>query len=132
MKFSESHYLKRPKNFIKGEMMPIYLRITVKGKHSEYSVGREIIPSFWSALKGKGTGLREDIRELNDYLDTLASKVRRFHTTLEKFNFDNIGRTELRKWWRCFVVNLQLITGFEVTVVLLRTLIQFGLTTRNL
>ena len=63
-------------------MMPIYLRITVKGKHSEYSVGREIVPSFWSALKGKGTGLREEIRELNDYLDTLASKVRRFHTTL--------------------------------------------------
>ena len=75
-------YLKRPKNFIKGEMMPIYLRITVKGKHSEYSVGREIIPSFWSALKGKGTGLREEIRELNDYLDTLASRVRRFHATL--------------------------------------------------
>ncbi|MDY0905140.1 phage integrase SAM-like domain and Arm DNA-binding domain-containing protein [Pedobacter sp. CFBP9032] len=75
-------YLKRPKNLIKGEMMPIYLRITVKGKHSEYSVGREIIPSFWSALKGKGTGLREEIRELNDYLDTLASKVRRFHTSL--------------------------------------------------
>ncbi|WP_231426978.1 site-specific integrase [Pedobacter sp. Leaf250] len=75
-------YLKRPKNFIKGEMMPIYLRITVKGKHSEYSVGREIVPSFWSALKGKGTGLREEIRELNDYLDTLASKVRRFHTSL--------------------------------------------------
>ena len=75
-------YLKRPKNFIKGNMMPIYLRITVKGKHSEYSVGREIIPSFWSPLKGKGTGLREEIRELNDYLDTLASKVRRFHASL--------------------------------------------------
>jgi len=75
-------YLKRPKDFTKGEMLPIYLRITVKGKHSEYSVGREIIPTFWSTIKGRGTGLREEIRELNDYLDTLASKVRRFHTAL--------------------------------------------------
>lgn len=75
-------YLKKPRNYIKDGLMPIYLRITVKGKHAEYSVGRAILPIFWSSLKGRASGQREDVRELNDYLDTLASKVRRFHASL--------------------------------------------------
>ncbi|MFD2285020.1 site-specific integrase [Pedobacter petrophilus] len=74
--------MKRSKKLLKGEVMPIYLRITVNGKHSEYSVGREIIPTYWSTIKGRGIGQKDEIKELNDYLDTLASKVCRFHTAL--------------------------------------------------
>ncbi|WP_316828745.1 site-specific integrase [Pedobacter miscanthi] len=75
-------YLKKPRNYLKDGLIPIYLRITVKGKHAEYSVGRAILPIFWSSLKGRASGQREEVRELNDYLDTLASKVRRFHASL--------------------------------------------------
>ena len=75
-------YLKKPRNYLKDGLIPIYLRITVKSKHAEYSVGRAILPIFWSSLKGRASGQREEVRELNDYLDTLASKVRRFHASL--------------------------------------------------
>ncbi|WP_443939313.1 Arm DNA-binding domain-containing protein [Pedobacter sp. MW01-1-1] len=50
--FSLLFFLKRPKNYKTGPA-PIYLRITVEGKRSEFSSGRLCEPKLWNPSKGR-------------------------------------------------------------------------------
>lgn len=72
--FSLLFYLKKPKNYLKGNM-PIYLRITVDGIPKEISTGRQCDPDKWNANAGRVNGTKEDVKSLNAYLDTLQTKV---------------------------------------------------------
>jgi site-specific recombinase XerD len=67
-------YLKKPKNYLKGEI-PIYLRITVDGIPKELSVKRNCDPARWNSHAGRASGTKENIKKLNEYLDTYQSKV---------------------------------------------------------
>jgi hypothetical protein len=57
------------------EEWPVYLRITVDGLPKEISIQRSCLYSRWNAETGRATGLKEEIRALNSYLDTIQSKV---------------------------------------------------------
>lgn len=72
--FSLLFYLKKPKNYLKGNM-PVYLRITVDGIPKEISTGRQCDPDKWNANAGRINGTKEDVKLLNAYLDTLQTKV---------------------------------------------------------
>jgi site-specific recombinase XerD len=72
--FSLLFYLKKPKNYVKGEM-PIYLRITVDGIPKEISTGRSCDPLKWNSNAGRCNGTKEDVKTLNAFLDTLQTKV---------------------------------------------------------
>lgn len=72
--FSLLFYLKKPKNYVKGEM-PIYLRITVDGIPKEISIVRSCDPSKWNNSAGRCNGTKENVKTLNSFLDTLQTKV---------------------------------------------------------
>lgn len=72
--FSLFFYLKKPKNYTTGQI-PVYLRITVDGIRKEISFGREWIPGKWNAKSGKALGSTEEARKLNEFIDTVRSKV---------------------------------------------------------
>jgi Arm DNA-binding domain len=72
--FSLLFYLKKPKNYQTG-MVPICLRITVNGKRSETTTGRECEPSLWNSIAGRLKGTKEDTKSFNAYLDTLQKQV---------------------------------------------------------
>jgi site-specific recombinase XerD len=74
-------YLRKQKNF-KGGPMAIYMRITVNGKRADMSAGRECDPAKWNSQAGRGIGTKEETRALNNYLDSLQTKVRNAHQTL--------------------------------------------------
>jgi site-specific recombinase XerD len=74
-------YLRKQKNF-KGGPMAIYMRITVNGKRADMSAGRECDPAKWNSQAGRAIGTKEEIKSLNNYLDSLQSKVRDAHQTL--------------------------------------------------
>lgn len=97
-------YLKRQKNYKEGAAA-IYMRITVDGKRSEVSAGRECEPSRWNSHAGRGIGTKEDIRALNSYLYILHTKVNHAHQqlliagesiTAEKLRNQFMGRAEKR------------------------------------
>ena len=67
-------YLKKGRKTIADEW-PIYIRITVNGVPKEISIQRSCLNSIWNADTGRAKGLKEDIRELNSYLNTLQAKV---------------------------------------------------------
>jgi Site-specific recombinase XerD len=81
--YSLLFYLKKPKNYVCGPN-PIYMRITVASEPKEISTGRECDPLRWNAKANRAKGTKEDIRNLNAYLDTLERKVANAHLQLVK------------------------------------------------
>lgn len=71
--FSLLFYMKKQKNYQSGPA-PIYMRITVNGKRSETTAGRECEPSRWNAHAGRANGTKEDIRAFNAYLDEICKQ----------------------------------------------------------
>ena len=62
--------------------MPIYMRITVSGKRADISVGRDCDPAKWNNHAGRAIGTKEEIKALNNYLDSLQTKLRNAHQVL--------------------------------------------------
>src|ERR1700749_4687235 len=78
-------YLRKQKNY-KGGSMAIYMRITVNGKRADMSAGRECDPVKWNSHAGRAIGTKEEIKSLNNYLDSLQTKVRNAHQVLINSN----------------------------------------------
>lgn len=79
--FNLLFYLKKPKGWDQGPI-PIYLRITVDGKRTELSAGRECDPVKWNNHAGRAIGTKEEIRVLNAYLDLLHHNIMIAHNSL--------------------------------------------------
>jgi len=67
-------YLRRDKE-TKENQAPIYMRITVNGKRAEMATFRYIEPKRWNKEAGYVKGTKQEIKELNEYLDILRSRV---------------------------------------------------------
>lgn len=72
--FSVLFFLKRPKNYKKGDAYFIFLRITVDGIRSEMSASRCCEPEKWNAKAGKVIGTKEDVKTLNAYLESIKQR----------------------------------------------------------
>jgi hypothetical protein len=72
--FSLLFYLKKPKNYVNGAM-PIYMRITVDGIPKEISLGRKCDVERWNINTGRAIGTKEEFKKLNEFLDTIQTKV---------------------------------------------------------
>ncbi|TLU92010.1 phage integrase SAM-like domain and Arm DNA-binding domain-containing protein [Dyadobacter sediminis] len=76
--FTLLFYLKKRNNYVKGKL-PIYMRLTVDSQRIEISTKRECEPEKWNSSAGRKNGVKEDVKLLNAYLDTLQSKVYDVH-----------------------------------------------------
>ncbi len=81
--FSMLFYLKKQRNYKSG-LVPVYLRITVDGKRSEVTTGRECDPEKWISNSGRAIGTKENIKSFNAFLDNLQSKVYDAHRYLSE------------------------------------------------
>lgn len=71
------HIIKSKKR--KDKKVPVYLRITVDGKRTEFSIKRFIDTDRWNASAGKSKGTNDDSKELNDYIDVIRKKIKKAH-----------------------------------------------------
>jgi integrase len=67
-------FLKQPKTSF-ADLLPIYLRITIKGKRTEISIGRKCETIKWSKKSQRAIGNREETKKLNKYIDLFQAKV---------------------------------------------------------
>jgi integrase len=74
-RFNVLFYLKKPKKYEEGGLIPIYMRVGVAGKRTEFATQREWHPTKWNSSAGRASGTKEEARELNAFLDTLKAKV---------------------------------------------------------
>jgi site-specific recombinase XerD len=70
----------------KEKEVPIYMRITVNQERSEMAVQRYIDPDKWNNTGGYAKGTKQDIRELNEYLDLMRGKVYKAQKELKDDN----------------------------------------------
>lgn len=59
----------------KGELAPIYARVTVDGKRAEISLKRQTKVTYWDTKSKKTTSRTPEGKELNAYLDQVKSKL---------------------------------------------------------
>lgn len=62
---------------------PIYVRITIQGKRTEFSTKKFISPSKWDQKKMKMNGNTEEARSINSYLDSVRNKLTQTQVVLE-------------------------------------------------
>ena len=61
---------------------PIYCRITVNGKRTQFSVNRDIEPGRWITAAGMAKGNSEEARTLNAYLDMVKGEIHKHYNRL--------------------------------------------------
>lgn len=79
--FSVLTYIRKSRLNQQGEA-DLFLRITVNGKRSEFSIQRKVKPEKWCSIKGrvKGSGIKS--KSLNHYIIELESKAYNIHSKL--------------------------------------------------
>ncbi|PQV48222.1 site-specific recombinase XerD [Jejuia pallidilutea] len=60
-------------------LAPIYLRLTVDNKRTEYSISRRIEPKFWNTKSQKVMGTNREAVEINNHIDNLKHKLYKIH-----------------------------------------------------
>lgn len=91
--------------FIRGTRLnsegktPIYCRITLDGKISQFSISRWVSPDKWNGKAAQVKGTTKDVKELNFFISDTKSKILTIHTRLTNqgvpFTADTI-RNELQ------------------------------------
>lgn len=91
---------------------PIYARITVNGKRSEFSIRRKVLLTKWNSDAGKIRGTTSGVRELNNYIASIRTKINKIQeqlsenktlVTAEKIKiltWEKISRSKL--YWKFF------------------------------
>lgn len=79
--FSILFFIRRTRLLKNGEA-PIGLRITVNGQRAEMQIKRSIAEERWNASKGCVTGKDRKALELNQYLESVRTKIYQIHREL--------------------------------------------------
>ena len=72
--FNQIFFIRKSKN-LKSETVTIYLRLTVNGSRVEISTQRICQPSRWSPTSNRVIGKTEEVRALNNYLETIQFRI---------------------------------------------------------
>jgi hypothetical protein len=126
-KLSILFYIKRAKTTSQGKS-PIYLRVTVDSKRTEFSIKRFVETHKWSSEQNKMKGNSEESRTLNTYLDILKSRIYEIQKDLihsGKMSMEKLlkiyfwelmkesecsfrfSRSIITEWKRCWEKNMQ-------------------------
>lgn len=79
--FSILFFIRRTRLLKNGEA-PIGLRITVNGQRAEMQIKRSVAEERWNASKGCVTGKDRKALELNQYLESVRTKIYQIHREL--------------------------------------------------
>jgi len=57
----------------------IYLRITVNGRRSEFSINRKVNIDKWNSDSNRVKGFSKEAQEINQYIDLISNKIYKIH-----------------------------------------------------
>lgn len=97
----------------KDNKVPIYLRITIDGKRTEFSIKRFIDPDRWNNSAGKAMGTNDDSKELNDYIDVIRKKIKKAHKELIDKEIEITGSAIIARYTKKDVKTHYLIPTFN-------------------
>jgi hypothetical protein len=68
------HFLLRA-NKIKDGKAPLYVKITINGRHAELSLKQTVNLTDWNSLRGMAKPKDQPLKELNSYLEKVRSQL---------------------------------------------------------
>ena len=71
-------FLKKRVNYKSGPVS-IYIRFTVDGMRAEASTGKTCDPSKWNSKARRASGTKEEIKILNNSLDSILAQIQELH-----------------------------------------------------
>lgn len=87
-------YPKKPRYYVNGDEVPIYMRITVKKENqpqpdkAELSTGKRVDPQKWLSESNRLSGRTDQVKAYNEYFDLLELKVTQSHTHLLRIDHE--------------------------------------------
>lgn len=75
------HFYIRKTKINKIGLVPIYLRLVVKKRRTEYSISRSVDPKLWNTKIEKVMGNNREAQEINNHIANLRHKLNRIHQT---------------------------------------------------
>ena len=69
------NFVLRKTNLKQPALATVYLRMTVEGCRTEFSLQRQCDPEKWMPEKGRLNGKTEDVKSFNSYLQRVESKI---------------------------------------------------------
>lgn len=81
--FNILFYLRPDRKNIESQC-PIYMRITVKGQRAEVSTKRYIERENWDSKPNRAKGFKNEVKQLNLYLESLRTLMNDYHTEMVK------------------------------------------------
>ena len=107
--FALLFFVRRTKLLSNGEV-PVYLRITVDGSRSEFSINRSIKEVNWDPKRSKAKGKSKESQELNSYIDSIRMQIYRCQKQLEEDNKE-VTATSLKQAYHegnFYIANIQI------------------------
>jgi hypothetical protein len=80
----------------KGDLAPIYARVTVDGKRAEISLQRQASVTYWDTKSKKTTSRTPEGNALNAYLDQVYAKLLECHKLSSDFELVTSSRIKAR------------------------------------
>lgn len=84
-------------------LVPIYVRITVNGLRTEFSIKKSVEPQRWLSSSGVIKGNSEECKSLNAFLATVRQRLNEHYRTLLEAN--QVATTEARTYTTDMVTN---------------------------
>ncbi|MCU0342011.1 MAG: Arm DNA-binding domain-containing protein, partial [Spirosomaceae bacterium] len=63
-------------------LSPVYVRLTIEGARTEFSLGKKVHPDKWIAKAGVMKGNSEEARTLNSYLNLVKGELQKHYNLL--------------------------------------------------
>lgn len=84
-----------------SNLLPIYLRVTIRGRRFEISTHRNVPPGKCSIEAGRMKGNTEEARSVNAYLDLLRAKVKApWKRNIDARHYSSSSRHRYTFYWR--------------------------------
>ena len=94
-------------------LYPIYMRITVDGKRTELSTKRFINRDNWDSKANKATGYKGEVKQLNQFLESLRTLMNDYHTEMVKMGEEITAQSLKNKFLGISENRRMLIKVFE-------------------
>ena len=92
---------------------PVYMRITVNGQRAEVSIKRNIHTDNWENKACKAKGYKSEVKQLNQYLETLKALMNDYHTEMVKMGEEITAQSLKNKFLGISEDRRMLIEVFE-------------------
>ncbi len=97
----------------KDGKVPIYMRLTIEGKRTEYALKRFIEPKRWNPEAGKARGTNDESQEINSYIHSLINRVHKAQKELIDEGVTVDGPSIIRKITDKYKKEMSLLETFE-------------------